>query len=44
MKTYDVTVIGSGAGSLIAEKALSEGLRTALIEKGPLGGTCLNVG
>lgn len=44
MKKFDITVIGSGAGSLIAEKALSEGFKTALIEKGSLGGTCLNVG
>jgi len=44
MKEYDVVVIGSGAGSIIVEKALSEGLRTALVDKGLLGGTCLNVG
>lgn len=42
--TYDVIVIGSGAGMAIVENALSAGLRTALVDKGPAGGTCLNVG
>lgn len=45
MKEYDVIVIGSGSGALIAEEAAEKGLKTALIEKGPLvGGTCLNWG
>ncbi len=44
MKEYDVVVIGSGAGLLIVERALSHGLTVALVDKGPLGGTCLNVG
>jgi mycothione reductase len=44
MKEYDVIVIGSGSGAIIAERALANGLETALIDKGPLGGTCLNVG
>lgn len=44
MKEYDVVVIGSGAGMVIVEGALSQGLRVALVDKGPLGGTCLNVG
>ncbi len=44
MKEYDVIVIGSGAGSLILENALAHNLSTALVDKGPLGGTCLNVG
>ncbi len=44
MKKYDVIVIGSGAGAIIADEALANNLKVALIDKGPLGGTCLNVG
>lgn len=44
MKEYDIIVIGSGSGMEIVEKALSQGLKVALVDKGPLGGTCLNVG
>ncbi|MFC1875222.1 dihydrolipoyl dehydrogenase [Chloroflexota bacterium] len=45
MKNYDVIVIGSGAGAIISDEAAGQGLKTALIDKGPLlGGTCLNWG
>ena len=44
MVNYDVMVIGSGAGAIVAENALSHGLSVALVDKGPLGGTCLNLG
>lgn len=44
MKSYDVVVIGSGAGMIIVEAALDSGARVALVDKGPLGGTCLNLG
>jgi len=44
MKNYDVIVIGAGAGLDIVSKALSAGLKVALVAKGNLGGTCLNVG
>ncbi|UCB43868.1 MAG: dihydrolipoyl dehydrogenase [Dehalococcoidales bacterium] len=45
MSNYDVVVIGSGCGTLISDEAASKGLKTALIDKGPLiGGTCLNLG
>jgi dihydrolipoamide dehydrogenase len=44
MKKYDVIVIGSGAGAMVAESALAHGLSVALVDKGPLGGTCLNLG
>jgi len=44
MKEYDVVVVGSGAGLLVVERALAHGLNTALVDKGPLGGTCLNLG
>ncbi|MFC1892839.1 dihydrolipoyl dehydrogenase [Chloroflexota bacterium] len=45
MKSYDVIVIGSGAGAIISDEAAAQGMKTALIDKGPLiGGTCLNWG
>jgi mycothione reductase len=44
MKNYDVIVVGSGAGSAIVDQALSNGFKIALVDRGPLGGTCLNVG
>ncbi len=44
-KHYDVIVIGAGAGlPKLARPATSLGLKVALCEKGPLGGTCLNRG
>lgn len=44
MKEYDVIVVGAGVGTTIAFKALSAGLKVALVDKGSVGGTCLNVG
>ncbi|MFH1100986.1 MAG: dihydrolipoyl dehydrogenase [Methanobacteriota archaeon] len=44
MKTYNVIVVGSGSGGEIVEAALSQGLTVSWVDKGPLGGTCLNVG
>ncbi|HOC77145.1 MAG TPA: dihydrolipoyl dehydrogenase [Methanofastidiosum sp.] len=44
MKKYDILVIGSGAGMNVASDALSNGFKVALVDKGPLGGTCLNLG
>ncbi|MFB6163470.1 MAG: NAD(P)/FAD-dependent oxidoreductase, partial [Halococcoides sp.] len=41
---YDVLVIGGGTGNNVAAAAADAGLDTALVEKGPLGGTCLNRG
>lgn len=44
-KNYDVAVIGSGPGGYVAAiKAAQLGKSVALIDKGFLGGTCLNVG
>lgn len=44
-KYYDVIVIGAGPGGYVAAiKASQAGKKVALIEKGDLGGTCLNVG
>lgn len=43
--SYDLVIIGSGwAGLNAAFKAKELGLKTAIVEKGPLGGTCLNQG
>ena len=44
MKKYDLIVIGSGSGASVAEEAIEHGLKVAWVDKGPLGGTCLNVG
>lgn len=44
MDSFDVIVIGSGAGMNVVTVALGAGLRVALVDKGPLGGTCLNNG
>lgn len=44
MLNYDVIVIGSGGGSKITRPAADLGYRVAIIEKGKLGGTCLNHG
>ena len=42
---YDFLVLGGGSGGLAAAKrASSHGVRTALVDPGPLGGTCVNVG
>ena len=44
MKEYDVIVIGSGCEMNIVEEALDQGMSVALVDKGPLGGTCANLG
>ncbi len=44
MKKFDVVVIGSGSGGEIVDAALGNGFSVAWVDKGPLGGTCLNVG
>lgn len=44
MKSYDLIVIGSGSGLTVAVEAANRGLKTAIIDDGPLGGTCLNRG
>jgi len=44
MKHFDVLVVGSGSGMMIADAAVKNGKTVALVEMGKLGGTCLNVG
>ncbi len=44
MENYDVLVVGSGSGMSIASNAVASGLKTAVVERGPMGGTCLNRG
>jgi mycothione reductase len=44
IKKYDIIVIGSGGGTQISSPAFDLGKKVALIEKGKLGGTCLNRG
>ncbi|MGB4652952.1 dihydrolipoyl dehydrogenase [Methanothrix sp.] len=44
MEKFDLIVIGSGAGALVAAQAARAGRRTALVDQGPMGGTCLNNG
>jgi len=42
---YDLIVIGAGSGGLaVAERAAGYGKRIALVDPGPLGGTCVNLG
>jgi dihydrolipoamide dehydrogenase len=44
MQEFDLIVVGSGAGLDVANGLAEQGLRVAIVEKGPLGGTCLNRG
>jgi len=45
IERYDAIVIGAGqAGSPLAARLGAEGLKTAIIERKLLGGTCVNVG
>lgn len=44
MKKYDLVVIGSGAGLMVAEAAYLEGKKCAIIEQAKFGGTCLTKG
>ena len=42
---YDLLVIGAGSGGVRASRmAAQSGARVAVVEAGPLGGTCVNVG
>ena len=42
---FDLLVLGGGSGGLAhAQKAAEYGVKAAVVENGPLGGTCVNVG
>ena len=44
-ESFDAIIIGAGqAGPSLAARCSREGLKTALIERGAFGGTCVNVG
>ena len=45
MERHDLVVIGGGAAGINAVKAaLALKARVALVDRGPLGGTCVNRG
>lgn len=44
MRKYDLVVIGSGAGLMVAEAAFMSGRECAIIEHAKFGGTCLTKG
>ena len=41
---YDLLVIGAGSGGVRASRMAAQAARVAVVEAGPLGGTCVNVG
>jgi pyruvate/2-oxoglutarate dehydrogenase complex dihydrolipoamide dehydrogenase (E3) component len=44
-ETFDAIIIGTGqAGPSLAGRLEAEGLRTAIIERQSVGGTCVNTG
>ncbi|MCJ7560761.1 hypothetical protein MUO79_09150 [Candidatus Bathyarchaeota archaeon] len=38
MEKFDVLVIGSGSGMIVASTAVDQGFKTAVVESGPMGG------
>jgi len=44
MDSFDLIVIGSGSGLEVSSAAAERGMRVAVIDDGPFGGTCLNRG
>jgi hypothetical protein len=44
LEEYELIVIGSGAGMNVVDRARKASMKVALVENGPLGGTCLNRG
>ncbi|GGM67176.1 dihydrolipoamide dehydrogenase [Halarchaeum rubridurum] len=44
MQDFDLVIVGSGSGLDVASVAARQGLDVAVVEDGPLGGTCLNRG
>ncbi len=44
MIEYDAIVIGSGAGMNVVSRASREDMKVAVVDRDPMGGTCLNRG
>ena len=45
MSDFDLLVLGAGSGGVrAARRAAASGARVAVVEHGPLGGTCVNIG
>lgn len=44
MDEYDIVVVGGGSGSQVATATAETGLEAAIVERGPLGGTCITRG
>ncbi|MBI4149240.1 dihydrolipoyl dehydrogenase [Candidatus Woesearchaeota archaeon] len=44
MQKFDLIVIGGGSGLSVSSAAAAKGMKVAVVEEGPLGGTCLNRG
>ena len=44
MQSFDLIVIGAGSGLNVSSSAAEMGMKVAVVEKGPMGGTCLNRG
>ena len=45
VQAYDVVILGGGTGGYVAAIRASQlGLKTAIVEKAKLGGTCLHAG
>lgn len=44
MRKFNLVVVGSGAGLMVLEEALHQGLSCAIIERSKFGGTCLTKG
>lgn len=44
MQNFDLIVIGAGSGLNVSSAAAEMGMKVAVVEKGPMGGTCLNRG
>ena len=44
MQSFDLVLIGTGAGEKVAWEALKAGMKVAIIDEGPFGGTCVNRG
>ena len=44
MREFDLVVIGAGSGLDVTAAAANRGQDVAVVDDGPLGGTCLNRG